>query len=134
MEGISIQGRSTQGVSIITPGPGDAVASIAVIEMAQPLGGGTEAAGPDAGPDAGPPPEQLSLPGQEKSGANGKSPKSSRSNGAGKSPVAAKTTSARSKAALKKAEGAIRRASATNKSVRPAARKPAGKPKPARRR
>jgi DNA gyrase subunit A len=130
MEGISIQGRSTQGVSVITPGPGDAVASIEVIEMAQPLGGGVEAEGPDAGP----PPEQLALPGQEKSGANGKSAKSSRSNGTGEKPVAAKPAPARSKAALKKADAAIRKASATNKSTRAATKKPSPKGKPARRR
>jgi DNA gyrase subunit A len=35
MDGISIQGRPTQGVAVIGVGPGDRVASIAVIEMEQ---------------------------------------------------------------------------------------------------
>jgi DNA gyrase subunit A len=118
MEGISVQGRSTQGVSVITPGPGDAVASIAVIEMAQPLGGNGQ------GVDEGPPPEQLSLPGQD-------SPKSKGSSEKDRKPVARIAP----KSAAKKAAPARSKAPAkpAKKSARPAARKPAGKPKPKRR-
>ena len=50
MDGISIQGRSTQGVSVIGLGPGDAVASVATIEMEQPQG-----AAPAEGPEPDPP-------------------------------------------------------------------------------
>ncbi|MGB2695253.1 MAG: DNA gyrase subunit A [Dehalococcoidia bacterium] len=49
MDGISVQGRSTQGVSIIDPGPGDAVGCIATIEM-QPEQSAATAEGPDADP------------------------------------------------------------------------------------
>ena len=52
MDGISIQGRSTQGVSVILPGAGDAVASVAIIEMDQEQ----EAASAD-GPQDGQTPE-----------------------------------------------------------------------------
>ena len=46
MDGISVQGRSTQGVAIIDPGPGDAVGSVAVIDMMQEQEEAT-AEGPD---------------------------------------------------------------------------------------
>jgi DNA gyrase subunit A len=53
MEGISIQGRSTQGVSVIGISEGDAVASVATIDMAGPQGDTTaEGPSPDApGPE-----------------------------------------------------------------------------------
>ncbi|MEX2158074.1 MAG: DNA gyrase subunit A [Dehalococcoidia bacterium] len=51
MDGISIQGRPTQGVSVITIAPGDGVASVATIEMA-PDGGPATAEGPE--PPSGP--------------------------------------------------------------------------------
>ncbi|HKZ74995.1 MAG TPA: DNA gyrase subunit A, partial [Steroidobacteraceae bacterium] len=80
MEGISIQGRSTQGVSIINLGPGDSVASVAVIEMAQPQGGATA-----EGPEPGPPPEQLPLPADGAVETNGRSRSAGRTNGASRS-------------------------------------------------
>ena len=50
MDGISIQGRSTQGVAVIGVGPGDRVASIAIIEMEQGQAEAT-AEGPEPTPD-----------------------------------------------------------------------------------
>ena len=58
MEGISKQGRPTQGVSVIKVAPTDSVASVAIIEMAQEQGAAS-AEGPE--PDA-PAPEQTELP------------------------------------------------------------------------
>jgi hypothetical protein len=54
VDGISVQGRSTQGVSIIGLAPGDAVASVAVIEMAPEQGAATaEGPAPSEPPKAG---------------------------------------------------------------------------------
>ena len=59
MDGISIQGRSTQGVAVIGVGEGDHVGSVATIEMAPEQGAAT-AEGPasdtasDTPPDAEP--------------------------------------------------------------------------------
>ncbi|MCH7837309.1 MAG: DNA gyrase subunit A [Chloroflexi bacterium] len=50
MDGISIQGRPTRGVAVIGVGPGDRVASIAVIEMEQGQAD-TTAEGPEPAPD-----------------------------------------------------------------------------------
>jgi len=130
MEGISIQGRSTQGVSIINLGPGDTVGSVAVIDMAQ-LQGGATAEGPE--PD-GPPPEQLELPGDGAAKTNGRTSSARQSNGGSDEPAAsakpiAKSAPASARAAVTKAETAIRKASAINKASRsaPAAKKTAPK-------
>jgi DNA gyrase subunit A len=118
MEGISVQGRSTQGVSVINLGAGDAVASIEVIEMAQPQGGATA-----DGPDDGPPPEQLELPGEGEAAKNGAASKGksrgSQSNG--------KPAASKAKAAISKADAAIKKSGVANKSARAAtaAKKPA---------
>jgi hypothetical protein len=122
MEGIAIQGRSTQGVAVINLGPGDAVASVAVIEMAQQQGGAT-AEGP--APDE-PPAEQMALPAGETSSGNGRRSVGTPSGGNGKG----KKTDPR--AALSKADAAIARAKATNAKSRTT--KPAPKPKPRSRR
>ena len=58
MDGISIQGRSTQGVAVINPGPGDAVASVAIIEMDQEQ----PAASADGPQEAEAPEDQESAP------------------------------------------------------------------------
>jgi DNA gyrase subunit A len=122
MEGIAIQGRSTQGVAVINLGPGDAVASVAVIEMAQQQGGAT-AEGP--APDE-PPAEQMALPAGETSSGNGRRSVGTPSGGNGKG----KKTDPR--AALSKADAAIAKAKATNAKSRTT--KPAPKPKPRSRR
>ena len=62
MDGISIQGRSTQGVAVIKVAEGDSVGSVATIEMALEQGAAT-AEGP----------VQKSLPGAEGPSDNGKS-------------------------------------------------------------
>jgi DNA gyrase subunit A len=54
MDGISSQGRATQGVSVISLGPGDAVASVETIDMAQPQEAATaEGPAPDRTPPDG---------------------------------------------------------------------------------
>ena len=112
MEGISIQGRSRRVSRSLNLGPGDAVASVAVIEMAQPQGEATA-----EGPDTGPPPEQLELPGDGTSKKNGATSKPNKSNGASDGKPAArvqapasKSSAARTKSALSKADAAIRKA------------------------
>jgi DNA gyrase subunit A len=52
IESIRITGRSAQGVSIIGLAPGDSVAAVAIIDMAQPQGAAT-AEGPEPGEPAG---------------------------------------------------------------------------------
>ena len=104
MDGISIQGRSTQGVSIISLSPGDAVASVAVIEMAQEQGEAS-ADGPEP---AEPPEEQPRLAKAKepapKAKASGKTADASKQAKAG--------SSARADAALGKADTAMKKAKA----------------------
>jgi hypothetical protein len=73
MEGISIQGRSTQGVSVIGIGEGDAVGSVATIDMAPPQGS-APAEGPDAGPSNGDSPSSESPTGGD-NGGRGRAPR-----------------------------------------------------------
>ena len=63
MDGISIQGRSTQGVAVIALGPGDTVAAVALIEMAQ----SQEAATADGPEPSEPPSEEADKPKQAES-------------------------------------------------------------------
>jgi DNA gyrase subunit A len=116
MEGISIQGRPTQGVAVINLAPGDAVASVAVIEMAQPQGAATA-----EGPGPSEPPEQMPLPERAKRSGNGRSSTATPAKSNGKSspksktpPSAAQPTKAndRGQAALTKADAAMRKANA----------------------
>ena len=103
MDGISIQGRPTQGVAVVNLGPGDAVASVAVIEMER------EQAEASA---EGPEPDQDGA--QEKPSAA--KPKASRGVKApeGKAP----TPTARERAGLAKADDAVRKADAALKKAR----------------
>jgi DNA gyrase subunit A len=74
MEGISIQGRSTQGVSVIGIGEGDAVGSVATIDMAPPQGS-APAEGPDAGPSNGDSPNSEPPTGSDNGGGRGRTPR-----------------------------------------------------------
>ena len=125
MDGIAIQGRSTQGVAVINLGPGDAVASVEVIEMAQPQGGAT-AEGPAPSE---PPASQIPLPVSGKSSGNGQRTSNTPAGGNGKG---AKDKKPDAIAALSKADAAIRKAKAANAKARGA--KPSPKPKPRSRR
>ena len=99
IDGISIQGRATQGVAIIGVSPGDAVGSVATIDMAnQQAAADAQGPEPDApadstngAPQAGPP-----------SAAGGK--KSRKTN-----PVREKKALGKADAAMRKADGAIRK-------------------------
>jgi DNA gyrase subunit A len=61
VDGISIQGRPTQGVAIMGPGPGDVVASVATIEMAP-----EQKAAKADGPEPSTPPEAKRTAGKTK--------------------------------------------------------------------
>jgi DNA gyrase subunit A len=137
MEGISIQGRPTQGVAVINLAPGDAVASVAVIEMAQPQGAATA-----EGPGPSEPPEQMPLPEAGKRSGNGRSSTATPAKGNGESnPKSKKPPSAvqpkkandRGQAALAKADAAMRKANAVLNKTRGATPAPkGGLPRPRR--
>jgi len=122
MDGISIQGRSTQGVSVMSVGPGDSVGSVATIEMAPEQGAAT-AEGP----------VQKTLPGAEEPSVNGESgstkkadPKA-KASGAGKvqpQAEAEKPPAKSSKDALSKADAAMKKAEATLKKTKTNGRRP----------
>jgi hypothetical protein len=112
MDSISVQGRPTQGVAVINLGPGDAVGSVAVIEMSKEQG-----AAPAEGPQAdGPPETTAEAPkGTAKAKTDGK---------AAKKPNDKKVLS-RADAALRKADATLRKTRSTN--GRPKNGKPKGK-------
>jgi DNA gyrase subunit A len=128
MEGISIQGRSTQGVAVINIAPGDTVASVAVIEMAQPQGAATA-----EGPGPAEPPEQMPLPESGKRSGNGRSSTATPAKGNGKGSTKSKPPpkKANDRAALAKLDAAMRKADTALGKTRGG--KPAPKPKPKRR-
>ncbi len=103
MDGISIQGRPTRGVAVLGVGPGDRVASIAVIEMEQ---GQTEATaeGPEPAPD-----------GASKK-ASAAEPKAGRA--AETTKPKATTSAALERASLAKADDAVAKADAALKKAR----------------
>ena len=94
MDGISIQGRPTRGVAVIGVGPGDRVASIALIEMEQGKAEAT-AEGPAPAPDGA---------SEEAGAAKPKAP----------------TSAARERASLAKADDAVAKADAALKKARAA--------------
>ena len=91
MDGISIQGRSTQGVAVINLGSSDRVGSVATIEMA-PENSAATAEGPASDT------ETKALPGLESATAPAK-----------------KSSKKKATAALGKADAAMRKADETNK-------------------
>ena len=95
MDGISVQGRSTQGVAIIDPGPGDAVGSVAVIDMMQEQEEAT-AEGPDP-----------SEPSQDQNG------------GTKATEDAPKAPTKSDKAALRQADAAMKKAARTDAKTTP---------------
>ena len=97
MDGISIQGRPTRGVAVLGVGPGDRVASIAVIEMEQGQAEAT-AEGPEPAPDKA---------SKQASAAEATKPK-------------APTSAARERASLAKADDAVAKADAALEKVRAA--------------
>ena len=109
MDGISIQGRSTQGVAVIGVGPGDSVGSVATIEMS-----------PDQGAATADGPEPDMLPGMEDDTTNGESA------------PAKKTPRKSGKAALSKADAAMKKAEATLKKTKTNGRKPGSSSKPSK--
>jgi len=106
MDGISIQGRSTQGVAVINLGEGDRVGSVATIEMAP-----DQAAATAEGPAA------KTLPGMEPEAGSGKKASSAKAS-------SAKVSAKRGKAALGQADAAMRKADATLKKTKSNGRKP----------
>jgi hypothetical protein len=132
MDGISIQGRPTQGVSVITIAPGDGVASVAIIEMA-PEGGPATAEGPE--PPSGPTDSgrrsdnghQPPLPGGP--GRNGEI--ADEEIGAAEEPDEKPSASAKGAPAASKAPKAIRPVSKAKPPAKPAPKaKPPAKPAP----
>jgi DNA gyrase subunit A len=134
MDGISIQGRSTQGVSVIGLAPGDTVASVAIIEMEQPQGAAT-AEGPSPSSGQGPEPAQPAGDGGEQMPLPIEKARAARKAPAGKTkagPQAKNTPAAKPKAASRTAPKAKTAAKFTPKpraSKAPA--KPAAKTRPA---
>ena len=119
MDGISIQGRITQGVAVIGVPPGDAVASIATIDMAKENGAAT-AEGPE--PDgAKQPPESTAKADEKAAGKKDGSPRS-------RSPSKAKQSRASGGSELEKADAALRKANAALAKTRAAARSKNGRP------
>jgi DNA gyrase subunit A len=122
MEGISVQGRPTQGVSIIAIGPGDAVASVAVIEMQQQQGAAqAEGPGPTEpaqGPEA--PPAKTGRGGRAKPSAGKGAPK----------PPARRSGDAlsRADAATRRADTALSRSRATGAPKAKPPRRPPARP------
>ena len=99
VDGISIQGRATQGVAIIGVSPGDAVGSVATIDMENQQGAAdAEGPGQDAPADSTNGAPQAGLP----SAAEGKKPRKT-------NPVREKKALGQADDAMRKAEGAIRR-------------------------
>ena len=129
MEGISIQGRLTQGVSVIGLAPGDAVASVAVIEMGQQQGAATaEGPQPSAPPEAEeekPPKPAAKAKAAAKPSepaAKAKAPPAKPKPSAKAAPAAkpkAPSAGAREQAALGKADAALSKAKAVLAKVRP---------------
>jgi DNA gyrase subunit A len=103
MDGISIQGRSTQGVSVIGPGPGDAVASVAIIEMDQEQ----EAASADG-------PQDAQAPEDQGSATKAKEPQAKEGT-ATASKAKTSDPGAEDRAALSKADAALSKAKAVAK-------------------
>ena len=99
VDGISIQGRATQGVAIIGVSPGDAVGSVATIDMKSQQGA-ADAEGPE--PDA----PADSTNGAAKAGptsaAEGKKQRET-------NPVREKKALGKADAAMRKADGVIRK-------------------------
>jgi DNA gyrase subunit A len=126
MESIRITGRAAQGVTVMNLGAGDAVASVATIDM-ESQGPAATAEGP--APDA--PPRQEHLPEETQEAARpatnggGKAERGrAKANGAGKKPPAPKASASKPKPAAKKPP-----APAPKRPSKPAARKtPARRP------
>jgi DNA gyrase subunit A len=117
MDSISIQGRSTQGVSVINLGPGDAVASVAVIEMSKEQGAAS-AEGPQ---DDGPPEAEAEAGGPPKAAK----PKAESKPDTGEKPASKNG----GKQAISKADAAMKKADATLKKIRPSGQSTNGKPR-----
>ncbi|MCH8995221.1 MAG: DNA gyrase subunit A [Chloroflexi bacterium] len=119
MDGISIQGRSTQGVAVIGLSPGDAVASVAVIEMAQEQGEAS-ADGPEPAESPG---EQQRLAEANEPAPEAQAPKktSGKATDTPKQPKAG--SSARADAALGKADTAMKKAKAAETKAKAGANK-----------
>ncbi|OGO53024.1 MAG: DNA gyrase subunit A [Chloroflexi bacterium RBG_16_68_14] len=118
MDGIAVQGRSTQGVSIIGPAPGDTVASLAVIEMEQQQEAAT-AEGPE--PSEPPRPQKKgkkapAQPSAPKAKPAAKAKPATKPKAAGKAATVPKQKAARpvarSEEALAKANAALSKAKA----------------------
>ncbi len=135
MDGISIQGRPTQGVSVIGVSPGDGVASISVIEMAQEQGAATaEGPEPEAPTDERAAKRGGTKPRRKPEGAGAKPAAAPEAKGkapmAGKAAAKAKgpTSEERAKASLKKANNAMRKANAALAKTRASRSKNGGGP------
>ena len=148
MEGIAIQGRSTQGVAVIAVGPGDAVASVETIEMQQDKGPavaeGPEPEGPQPvaassnGASGAPPaPEKASKGGSAKTPpAGGRASAALAPKPPAKPAVrgpAPKAPKARDTAALKRADAAMKKAQGAIQKTRSAGGAKAARPAPKRR-
>ncbi len=114
VEGIAIQGRPTQGVSIMSPGPGDAVASVATIEMAP-----EQKAAKADGPEPSPVPEAKRAAGKAKTAASkteAAAPKAKKAAAKAEAAAAAKKEKPRrppgGEAELAKANAAMKKANA----------------------
>jgi DNA gyrase subunit A len=129
MEGISIQGRPTQGVSVIGLAPGDAVASVAVIEMGQQQGAATAEGPQPSTPPAAEEEEKPPKPAAKAKAAAKPSEPAAKATAAAKPKPSAKaapapkakapSAGAREQAALGKADAALSKAKAVLAKVRP---------------
>ncbi len=143
-ETISVQGRSTQGVAVIGVGPGDAVGSLAAIDM-ESLQAAATAEGPEpdepvepgTNPTNGTPVTGQTPAGQTASRGKKAAPKSEP---APEAKAARKTNPVREKKALSKADEALEKAERANakaKAAKSNGKGPGGKspdePKPKRR-
>ncbi len=135
MDGISIQGRPTQGVSVIGVAPGDAVASVSVIDMTQDQGAATaEGPGPEEPTDEQGTRRRATKP-VKKSGGKGAKPArpaaaKSKASARGKPAPKAKGPGSeeRAKASLKKANNAMRKANAALAKTRASSSRNGGGP------
>ena len=115
MDGISVQGRSTQGVAVMNLGPGDVVAAVAVIDMMKDEGAAT-AEGPNG--DEPPEGEQQELKPAAKSKAPAKAQRGGKANGKSNGKTVAKRTARAEPAVQAKARpsaGGKAKAQATTK-------------------
>ena len=112
--GISVQGRATQGVTVIGLSPGDAVASVALIDMIEEQGAAS-AEGPEPEePDRSP--KRAGKAAVKPAGAARSS--TARRNKAADSAASGKAQVAKADAALRKANEAIAKAKSASRSTR----------------